>query len=67
MRFTVTATDNNGDDLTYLALGLPDGAIFEDQIFNWTPAHPGKYSVTFVVSDYKSLDYITVQIIVYEQ
>ena len=64
LNFSISATDNDGDELTYLAAGLPEGAIFEDQIFSWSPEQTGLYSITFIVSDYKSLDFITMQIIV---
>ena len=64
LNFSISATDNDGDELIYLALGLPEGAIFEEQIFSWIPEQAGIYQVTFIVSDNKSLDFITVQIIV---
>ena len=67
LSFTVSASDNDGDELVYKALGLPEGAEFSDQSFIWTPEEAGIYSVTFIVSDYKSLDYITVKIIVEEE
>ncbi|MFP4419271.1 MAG: putative Ig domain-containing protein [Desulfococcaceae bacterium] len=37
--FVVTATDPDGDPLTYTADGLPDGAVFDPptQTFSWTP------------------------------
>jgi len=64
LSFVVSAIDDDSDDLTYLALGLPHGATFEEQMFIWTQEQAGTYLVTFVVSDYKSLDYLTVQITV---
>ena len=55
LTFTVKATDVDGDSLTYSALNLPTGAIFDSQsgIFTWTPAEGqnGIYEVTFKVSD----------------
>ena len=63
LSFTVSALDNDGDELIYMALGLPEGAEFSEQIFTWTPEQAGTYFVTFIVSDYKSLNYITVKII----
>ncbi len=63
LSFNVSATDNDGDELVYIALGLPEGAEFSEQTFVWTPEQSGIYQVTFVVSDYKSMDYMTVKII----
>ena len=56
LTFTVSATDSNGDVLTYSASNLPSGASFNTSthIFSWTPAigQAGIYSgVTFSVSD----------------
>ena len=67
LSFTVFAIEYDGDELVYMALGLPEGAEFSEQTFTWTIEQTGTYFVTFVVSDYKSLDYLTVQIIVEEQ
>jgi len=62
--FSVSATDADGDTLAYLALGLPTDALFFGQMFSWTPGpdQVGTHFVTFVVSDQKTLDFITVQI-----
>ena len=60
--FTADASDIDGDELTYIALGLPEGAEFSNQAFSWTPVLTGTYFVTFIVSDRNSLDYMTVQI-----
>ena len=59
LQFTVTASDPDGDPLTYSASNLPSGATFDTgtHIFSWTPAvgQAGIYSgVTFSVSDGKS-------------
>jgi PKD repeat protein len=43
---------------------LSDSAVFDEQVFSWTPQQPGIYQVTFIVSDYKSLVFVTVQMIV---
>src|SRR3989344_2306646 len=59
LRFTVHATDSDGDALTYsatsLPLGLPAGATFDPatQQFAWTPdfTQSGSYPITFTVSD----------------
>ena len=67
LNFTVSAIDNDGDELVFLALGLPEGAVFSEQTFNWIPEQAGTYFVTVVVSDYKSLDYLTVKIVVEQE
>ncbi len=53
LSFEVTATDENGDELTYSAEGLPEGAVFEEGVFTWTPSYEqaGEYEVTFKVGD----------------
>jgi hypothetical protein len=55
LTFIVTATDADGDTLTYSATGLPTGATFNPstRIFNWTPtyAQSGSYPVTFTATD----------------
>src|SRR2546427_10334715 len=55
LTFTVTATDADGDALTYSASGLPAGASFDPttKTFSWTPAfdQAGTYSATFAASD----------------
>ncbi|MHC4366989.1 MAG: putative Ig domain-containing protein [Planctomycetota bacterium] len=62
----VSATDGDGDPLTYFAGGLPDGARFFGQTFSWTPTYTqaGTYNVTFVVSDGTAQDSETVAITV---
>lgn len=64
LSFTVSATDADGDSLTYSAIGLPDGATFTGQTFAWTPSftQAGSYSVTFTVSDGKTQDSQTITI-----
>lgn len=52
--FTVTATDPDGDLLTYSASNLPNRATFENQIFSWKPSYrqAGFYpDIVFTVSD----------------
>lgn len=55
LRFNVFAADPDGDAVTYSAINLPQGAIFNPQTktFSWTPsyAQQGSYVVTFVASD----------------
>ena len=55
LQFTVTATDPDGDSLTYSTSALPSGAQFNPttHVFTWTPtnAQSGSYPVTFTVSD----------------
>jgi hypothetical protein len=58
LTFTVSATDSDGDSLTYSASNLPSGASFVGQTFTWVPTYEqaGSYSVTFTVSDGQSTD-----------
>lgn len=61
LTFTVSATDADGDSLTYSASNLPAGATFNaaTRIFSWTPAdgQEGSYpAVHFEVSDGTSTD-----------
>jgi hypothetical protein len=60
----VTASDADGDAITYSVSGLPSGATFAGQTFNWTPTYSqaGNYTVTFVVSDGKAQDSETITI-----
>lgn len=55
LEFQVTASDPEGNPLTYSALNLPNGAKFRAPIktFLWipTPYQAGVYDVTFTVSD----------------
>ena len=56
LQFTISATDADGDTLTYSATNLPDGATFNaaTRTFSWTPNYvqSGTYAnVTFRVSD----------------
>ena len=56
LRFTISATDPDGDTLTYSALNLPPGATFDPntQTFTWTPSYgqAGNYTdVEFTVTD----------------
>ncbi len=53
--FVVSASDINGDSLTYSSSGLPDGAEFdvEQQRFSWTPDYTqaGTFTATITVTD----------------
>ncbi len=55
LSFTVSATDPDGDSLTYAATGLPTGATFNSatRTFSWTPdaGQAGTYPVTFTATD----------------
>ncbi len=57
IEFTVVATDEDKDALTYSAENLPQGAVFDaaTQTFSWTPAvtQLGTYSLNFKVVDNK--------------
>ncbi len=55
LSISVSATDADGDTLTYSATGLPTGATFSGQAFAWKPAYDqvGTYQVTFSVTDGK--------------
>lgn len=58
LNFVVSATDDDGETLTFLTSELPAGAVFTDNLdgtgtFDWTPAfdQDGAYVVTFYVTD----------------
>jgi len=55
LSFTITASDPDGDALSYSASPLPTGASFNTstRTFSWTPGfdQAGNYPVTFTVSD----------------
>jgi len=60
LQFTITATDPNGDALTYSATGLPTGAGFDPSTatFSWTlgEGQEGSYQVLFKVTDGSLVD-----------
>jgi hypothetical protein len=54
LQFTITASDTDGNTLTYSASNLPTGASFIGQVFSWTPGYgqAGSYqNVLFSVTD----------------
>jgi subtilisin family serine protease len=55
LSFTLSASDPDGQPVTYSATGLPTGATFDagTRTFSWTPGYDvaGSYAVTFQVSD----------------
>jgi len=53
LAFNISATDPDGDTLTYSATGVPSGATFNptSRDFTWTPTTAGIYTVRFSVSD----------------
>ncbi|MFP4417515.1 MAG: Ig-like domain-containing protein, partial [Chitinispirillaceae bacterium] len=53
LEFTATASDVDGDELSFSAAGLPQGAAFEAGTFSWKPGfdQAGSYTVTVTVTD----------------
>lgn len=53
LQFTATATDADGDRVTYSIVGLPAGASFDGNsgVFTWGYALPGLYTVTIFPFD----------------
>ncbi|SEA06862.1 Putative Ig domain-containing protein [Desulfuromusa kysingii] len=68
LHFNLTATDADGDPLTYTASNLPNGAGIDAATgdFSWTPTFDQSqiYAVTFSVSDGESVDTETINITV---
>ncbi|MFQ5708455.1 MAG: Ig-like domain-containing protein [bacterium] len=69
LQLQVTATDDDGDPITYEAQNLPTGASFNasSQTFTWTPTdkQAGVYPVTFIARDNQGgLDSETIDITV---
>ena len=54
INFTVSATDPDSDGISFEATGLPAGATFVGNAFDWTPSEaqgPGTYFVTITARD----------------
>ncbi|MBD2200392.1 MULTISPECIES: CARDB domain-containing protein [Calothrix] len=57
LQFEVLVNDKNQDNLTFSAVGLPNGATFVPSsvygkaVFTWTPTTVGNYDITLKVSD----------------
>ncbi|MBP1708101.1 MAG: hypothetical protein H6Q39_1825, partial [Chloroflexi bacterium] len=69
LSFTISATDPDGDALTYSSASLPSGASFNSstRTFSWKPGYSqaGTYSnIRFSVSDGKATDYENILITV---
>ncbi|WP_321430432.1 putative Ig domain-containing protein [uncultured Methanolobus sp.] len=69
LRFTVSGSDPDSNDIAYSAIGIPDGADFDEdtQEFVWDPDYDqsGTHNVTFSVSDGELSDSETISITVY--
>ncbi|MBC7086350.1 MAG: PGF-pre-PGF domain-containing protein [Methanomethylovorans sp.] len=54
LSFRISATDANGDEITYSAVGLPAGATLDPNtgVFNWVPSYTasGKYTIVFIAT-----------------
>jgi len=66
LSFSISATDADSDTITYSATGLPSGAVFSGQNFNWTPGYTqaDTYQVTFTASDGQAQNSETITITV---
>jgi len=66
LSFTVSATDPDGDPITYSIQNRPSGASFQGQTFSWKPTggQVGTYQVTFIASDGSEQDSETITITV---
>lgn len=55
LQFTLSAEDPDGDNLTYSAIELPQGALFDPatRVFSWQPNYTqyGNHTVVFFVTD----------------
>ena len=66
LSFTLSATDPDGDAITYSAKNLPAGATLSGNAFSWTPDYTqaGSYTVTFIADDGNLQDTQTITIAV---
>ena len=68
LNIALSATDSDGDPVTFAALGLPSGATLNAQTgaFRWTPNYvqSGQYVVRFEASDGNAVDREDVTIVV---
>jgi len=68
LQFTTSATDPDGDDLTYSASNMPEGSNFNTstKTFNWRPTdnQAGQYNVTFTASDGEAEDAKAINIVI---
>ena len=68
LEFVISATDPEGDAITYSAVGLPEGATFDvnTRAFSWRPDYndSGSYSIDFVAQAGNLTDSETVTITV---
>lgn len=68
LSFTISASDSDGDEISYSVVGLPPGASFNTNsgVFSWTPSFTasGDYSVVFMASDNVITDSETITITV---
>jgi len=53
VKFTIGATDEDNDELTYRIIVIPTSANFDSETneFSWTPTQTGKYQAWFEVKD----------------
>jgi PKD repeat protein len=69
IKFVITGSDPDGDELTFSSDNLPDGATLDEQTgtFNWTPSEEqvGIHPVKFIVSDGEYSDSLEIEIYVY--
>ncbi len=66
LNLALSATDADGDTITYSSPDLPSGAVLSGSSFTWTPGYSqaGNYTVTFTVSDGAAQDSESVSITV---
>ena len=64
LKFVLRAEDEDGDELTFFAEDLPQGASLTDSLFSWIPGfdQAGIYEILFRVSDGQLEDSLKVEI-----